>query len=155
MSAWPSMRSIRSSGRAARRDLVGHYIDMVGLSHASDRRPAELSGGMRQRVAVARALAMEPEVLLLDEPLSALDALTRANLQDEIERIWDAHRQTVVLITNDVDEAHPAGRPGDRCSTPTGTLGPDVRVSLARPRDRTALNDNPVSRACARRSPRT
>ena len=130
-------------GRAARRDLVAKYLDMVGLSHARDRRPAELSGGMRQRVAVARALAMEPEVLLMDEPLSALDALTRANLAEEIERIWDAHRRTVVMITNDVDEALLLA---DRVIVlnPDGTLGPDVRVSLARPRDRTALNDNPV-----------
>ena len=81
------------------------YISMVGLGHARDRKPAELSGGMRQRVAVARALAMEPEMLLMDEPLSALDALTRANLADEIERIWEAERRTVLMITNDVDEA--------------------------------------------------
>ncbi len=130
-------------GRAARRDLVAKYLAMVGLSHARDRRPAELSGGMRQRVAVARALAMEPEVLLMDEPLSALDALTRANLAEEIERIWDAHRRTVVMITNDVDEALLLA---DRVIVlnPDGTLGPDVTVSLARPRDRTALNDNPV-----------
>src|SRR5512138_1258577 len=91
--------------KAERRALVDKYIEMVGLAHAAERRPAELSGGMRQRVAVARALAMSPDVLLLDEPLSALDALTRAKLQDEIETIWARDRKTVVLVTNDVDEA--------------------------------------------------
>src|SRR3546814_10681906 len=91
--------------RAERAARTRRYIEMVGLGHAADRRPAELSGGMRQRVAVARALAMSPDILLLDEPLSALDALTRAKLQDEIEAIWEQDRKTVLLITNDVDEA--------------------------------------------------
>ena len=119
---------------------------MVGLAHARDRRPAELSGGMRQRVAVARALAMEPEMLLMDEPLSALDALTRANLADEIERIWEAERRTVLMVTNDVDEALILA---DRVLilNPDGTLGPDVKVTLPRPRDRMTLNDNPVFKA--------
>ncbi|WP_285671211.1 ABC transporter ATP-binding protein [Paralimibaculum aggregatum] len=132
------------SSRAERRALVRRYVGMVGLGHALDRRPAELSGGMRQRVSVARALAMNPEVLLLDEPLSALDALTRANLQDEIERIWegsaeDGGRKTVVLITNDVDEAILLA---DRIVTltPEGRLGTEFAVPLARPRDRTAVN---------------
>jgi nitrate/nitrite transport system ATP-binding protein len=132
--------------RTERSAIVDRYIAMVGLSHARDRRPSELSGGMRQRVAVARALAMEPEMLLMDEPLSALDALTRANLADEIERIWEAERRTVLMITNDVDEALILA---DRVLilNPDGTMGPDVRVTLPRPRDRMALNDNPVFKA--------
>ncbi len=120
-------------------EKVDHYVKMVGLSHASSRRPAELSGGMRQRVNVARALAMNPEVLLLDEPLSALDALTRANLADEIERIWEADKKTCVLITNDVDEAIVLA---DRiiALNPDGSLGEEFKVSIPRPRDRTAMN---------------
>ena len=125
--------------KAQRAEKVEHYVKMVGLGHATTRRPAELSGGMRQRVNVARALAMDPEVLLLDEPLSALDALTRANLADEIERIWDADKKTCVLITNDVDEAILLA---DRiiALNPDGTLGEEFPVTLTRPRDRSAMN---------------
>jgi len=123
------------------------YIDMVGLSHAMDRRPAALSGGMRQRVAVARALAMQPQVLLLDEPLSALDALTRANLQDEIEAIWRQQGVTVILVTNDVDEALLLAdrivplTPGSTARS-GATFGREFKINLPRPRDRKALNHN-------------
>ncbi|MGE0421813.1 MAG: ABC transporter ATP-binding protein [Reyranellaceae bacterium] len=131
--------------RAERGARTRRYIDMVGLSHAADRRPAELSGGMRQRVAVARALAMNPEILLLDEPLSALDALTRAKLQDELELICQQAGKTVVMITNDVDEAIIlADRIIPLTPGPNATLGPSFQVDLPRPRDRTAMNHNPV-----------
>ena len=129
--------------KAERTALCKKYIEMVGLGHAVDRKPAELSGGMRQRVSVARALAMQPEVLLLDEPLSALDALTRANLQDEIDHISQIEKKTIILITNDVDEAILLA---DRIVplNPNGTLGPTFDVSIQRPRERTAMNENPA-----------
>jgi len=124
-----------------RQQRVDKYIDMVGLSHAANRHPSELSGGMRQRVNVARALAASPHVLLLDEPLSALDALTRANLQDEIVRIWQQEKKTIVLITNDVDEGLiMADRIIPLNPGPKATFGPEFIVDLPRPRDRTAMN---------------
>lgn len=127
-----------------RRRRIEQYIAMVNLTPARDKLPRQLSGGMRQRVSVARALAMEPQILLLDEPLSALDALTRATLQDEIERIWAVDRKTVVLITNDVDEALLlADRIVPLTPGPGATLGESVAVTLPRPRDRKALNHDP------------
>jgi len=132
---------------AQRTARVRHYLELVNLGHAADRRPHQLSGGMRQRVSVARALALDPEILLLDEPLSALDALTRGSLQNEIADIWQRERKTVVLITNDVDEALLLGdriiplTPG-----PNATLGPAFAVPFARPREREALTHDPVAR---------
>jgi nitrate/nitrite transport system ATP-binding protein len=127
-----------------RRQLVAAAIATVNLTPARDKFPRELSGGMRQRVSVARALAMDPQILLLDEPLSALDALTRATLQDEFERIWEKDKKTVVLITNDVDEALLlADRIIPLTIGPGATLGPSFPVSLNRPRDRKALNHDP------------
>lgn len=125
----------------ARDMTVRKYVDMVSLTPALTKKPSELSGGMRQRVSLARTLAISPDVLLLDEPLGALDALTRAVLQDEIARIWSAEQKTVVLITNDVDEALLLAdriiplKPG-----PGATLGREFLVDLERPRNRTELN---------------
>lgn len=126
------------------RQLVEAAIATVSLTPARHKLPRELSGGMRQRVSVARALAMDPQILLLDEPLSALDALTRATLQDEFERIWEKDKKTVVLITNDVDEALLlADRIIPLTPGPGAHLGPSFPVPLARPRDRKALNHDP------------
>jgi nitrate/nitrite transport system ATP-binding protein len=126
---------------AKRRAHVERYIAMVNLTPAREKRPSELSGGMRQRVSVARALAMDPEILLLDEPLSALDALTRATLQDEISRIWQENQKTVVMITNDPDEGiYLADRIIPLTAGPGATLGPSFTVDLPRPRDRKAIN---------------
>jgi nitrate/nitrite transport system ATP-binding protein len=122
---------------------VNSFIAKVNLSHASHKKPKELSGGMRQRVAVARTLAMRPELILMDEPLGALDALTRGNLQEEILTIWSEDKRTALLITNDVDEGVFMAdkviplRPG-----PNATLGPKFDINIDRPRDKTALNHN-------------
>lgn len=124
------------------------FVEMVNLGPAAGKRPRELSGGMRQRVSVARALAMEPEVLLLDEPFGALDALTRGVLQGELQRISQESGKTMLLITNDVDEGIllsdriiPLG------AGPRASLGPATTVDIERPRDRKELNHDPRFRA--------
>ncbi|MEO9480535.1 MAG: ABC transporter ATP-binding protein [Maribacter dokdonensis] len=124
---------------------VKEYVAMVSLSPAINKRPKELSGGMRQRVAVARALAMNPEMIIMDEPLGALDALTRGNLQDEILNIWSQDKRTALLITNDVDEGiYMADRIIPLKPGPNATLGPEFKIDIERPRDKTAMNDNPA-----------
>jgi len=125
-------------------ERVREYVDMVNLSPAISKRPKELSGGMRQRVSVARALSMDPEMIIMDEPLGALDALTRGNLQDEILNIWNKNKRTALLITNDVDEGiYMADRIIPLKPGPKATLGPEFKINIERPRDKTDLNDNP------------
>jgi nitrate/nitrite transport system ATP-binding protein len=127
-----------------RRRWAEKYVSLVNLADASGKRPRELSGGMRQRVAVARALAMNPEVLLLDEPLGALDALTRGALQCELQRICQQEKSTVLLITNDVDEGLLlADRMFVMTAGPRATLGPEFVIDLPRPRTHHALNHDP------------
>lgn len=127
--------------RQRRTEHVRKYVEMVNLTPALDKRPGELSGGMRQRVSVARALAINPQMLLLDEPLSALDALTRGTLQNEIENIWSRDKKTVILITNDVDEGLLlADRIIPLNPGPQATLGPEFVVDIPRPRRATEMN---------------
>lgn len=115
-------------------------LEMVKMTHATDKLPNEISGGMKQRIGIARALAMEPKVLLMDEPFGALDALTRAHLQDELMRIVQATGSTVVMVTHDVDEAVLlSDRIVMMTNGPAATVGEILTVNLARPRDRLAL----------------
>jgi nitrate/nitrite transport system ATP-binding protein len=127
-----------------RHQHILRYIELVNLTPAANKRPHELSGGMRQRVSLARTLATCPQVLLLDEPLGALDALTRGTLQQELARIWSEERTTCVMITNDIDEAILlADRIVPLTPGPAATLGPSFHVALPRPRNRKELNHDP------------
>jgi nitrate/nitrite transport system ATP-binding protein len=130
---------------AERRDWTLHNLELVKMTHALDKRPAEISGGMKQRVGIARALAMEPKVLLLDEPFGALDALTRAHLQDSVMEIHASLRNTVLMVTHDVDEA---ALLSDRIvmmtNGPRAAIGQVLDVALQRPRDRLAVAEDPT-----------
>jgi len=118
-------------------------LAMVGLAHAAQKRPGEISGGMKQRVGIARALAMEPKVLLMDEPFGALDALTRAKLQDELLEIVAKTQATVVMVTHDVDEAVLlSDKIVMMTNGPAATIGEVLKVNLPRPRSRIELADN-------------
>ncbi|MEY2618481.1 MAG: hypothetical protein RL522_1483 [Pseudomonadota bacterium] len=119
-------------------------LDLVGLSHAAAKRPGEISGGMKQRVGIARALSMEPNVLLMDEPFGALDALTRAKLQDELLQIVAKTQSTVVMVTHDVDEAVLlSDRIVMMTNGPAATIGEVLQVDIPRPRDRVTLAEDP------------
>jgi nitrate/nitrite transport system ATP-binding protein len=134
-------------GSLARKERVERamaHLARVNLGAAAHKRPEQLSGGMRQRVALARALALEPAVLLMDEPLSALDALTREGLQDELERLIAAQKKTALLVTNDVDEAiRLADRIVPLSRGPRARLGESIPVDLPRPRDKATLRRDP------------
>jgi nitrate/nitrite transport system ATP-binding protein len=139
----------KTKSRAERRDWARHKLDLVNMSHALVRRPSEISGGMKQRVGIARALAMEPKVLLMDEPFGALDALTRAQLQDTVMGLQQKLNNTVLMITHDVDEAVLlSDRIVMMTNGPAATIGDVLTVPLARPRDRLALASDPTYVAC-------
>ena len=127
------------------RDWIEHNLALVQMSHARDKRPAEISGGMKQRVGIARALAMQPQVLLMDEPFGALDALTRAHLQDSLMDIQARLNNTVIMITHDVDEAVLlSDRIVMMTNGPAATIGEILQIELSRPRNRIALADCPT-----------
>ncbi len=126
--------------RAERHDWIMENLTLVQMAHATDKRPAEISGGMKQRVGIARALAMEPKILLLDEPFGALDALTRAHLQDQMMEIHSRLGNTIIMITHDVDEAVLlSDRIVMMTNGPAATIGEVLDVPLERPRNRIAL----------------
>ena len=138
--------------KAQMRERTAQALALVGLTAAALKRPNEISGGMKQRVGIARALSMEPKVLLMDEPFGALDALTRAHLQDELLRIVAKTGSTVVMVTHDVDEAVLlSDRIVMMSNGPAATIGDIVQVALARPRERLALAQDPVYIACRTR----
>ena len=135
----------RSKSRAERHDWTLHNLSLVRMDHAKDKRPAEISGGMKQRVGIARALAMEPKVLLLDEPFGALDALTRAHLQESLMEIHHRLGNTVLMITHDVDEAVlRSDRSVMMSNGPAAGIGQVLAVQLPRPRQRVELADDPT-----------
>ncbi|PLR37421.1 nitrate ABC transporter ATP-binding protein [Chimaeribacter californicus] len=139
----------REMGKGERRDWIEHNLALVQMSHARDKRPGEISGGMKQRIGIARALAMKPKVLLMDEPFGALDALTRAHLQDAVMAIQQRLHTTIVLITHDVDEAVLlSDRVLMMTNGPAAHVGQILPVPLERPRNRVALAQDPVYSHC-------
>ena len=134
-----------TEGRQKLVERTRYALELVHLTDAADKRPHEISGGMKQRVGIARALAMQPKVLLMDEPFGALDALTRARLQDELMRIVAETGSTVIMVTHDVDEAVLlADRVVMMTNGPAATIGEILEVDLPRPRDRLQLANDPA-----------
>jgi len=139
----------RSKSRAERHDWTMEKLDLVQMLHAKDKRPGEISGGMKQRVGIARALAMEPKVLLMDEPFGALDALTRAHLQDSVMSIHARLKNTVIMITHDIDEAVLlSDRIVMMTNGPSARIGEVLPVDLRRPRNRLEMVSDPTYIEC-------
>lgn len=129
---------------AEKRAIVREHLAMVGLTEAADKKPPQLSGGMKQRVSIARALAIRPQVLILDEPFGALDAITKEELQEELLKIWNDHRCTVLMITHDIDEAlFLADRLVMMTNGPAASIGEVMNIPFERPRDRTRIMEDP------------
>lgn len=130
--------------KAEKAAIAHEHLALVGLTEAADKKPKELSGGMKQRVSIARALALRPQVLILDEPFGALDPITREELQEELLKIWTAHQVTVLMITHDIDEAlFLSDRLVMMTNGPAATIGEVLDIPFDRPRNRTALLENP------------
>ena len=133
-----------NKSQAEKRAIVREHLAMVGLSDAADKKPPQMSGGMRQRVSIARALAIRPQVLILDEPFGALDAITKEELQEELLKIWNDHRCTVLMITHDIDEAlFLADRLVMMTNGPAATIGEIMEIPFPRPRDRALIMEDP------------
>jgi len=135
----------KSKSKQERHEWTLHNLELVHMSHALDRKPDEISGGMKQRVGIARALSMQPKVLLMDEPFGALDSLTRTHMQDSLMEIQSELNNTVIMITHDVDEAVLlSDRIVMMTNGPSATIGQILHVDLPRPRDRLELAEDPV-----------
>ena len=139
----------KSKSKAETKEWIEHNLHLVHMGHAMHKRPDEISGGMKQRVGIARALAMQPDILLLDEPFGALDALTRAHMQDSLMEIQAELNNTVIMITHDVDEAVLlSDRIVMMTNGPAATIGEILEVNIERPRDRLALAEDPTYNHC-------
>ena len=134
----------KTKSRSEKKEWIEHNLKLVHMEHAMHKRPDEISGGMKQRVGIARALSMQPEILLMDEPFGALDALTRAHMQDSLMEIQNELNNTVIMITHDVDEAVLlSDRIVMMTNGPSATIGEILNVDLGRPRDRLELPEDP------------
>lgn len=134
----------KHKSRQEKKEIALEHLELVGLSEAANKKPAQLSGGMKQRVAIARALATRPEVLIMDEPFGALDPITREEMQEELLKIWQDRRATVLMITHDIDEAlFLSDRLVMMTNGPAANIGEILEIPFARPRDRVQLMENP------------